>query len=140
MDGATRKDGAVPEPRNGSGIERLHDAAPETLFRRFLREFGGGDRQEFTSSVGRLLIDDALFRQKRRGHWKILQGERAAWLIHTSIDIKSPDEVWLSNDPVAGLARLHFLSRFLVGARECVLLGCISIFSVGAEAMDSGVG
>jgi hypothetical protein len=66
MDGFTRKDGAMPEPRSGAGIERLHHSAPEQLFRRFMQEFGGGVRQEFTSVVGELLIDDAMFRQKRR--------------------------------------------------------------------------
>lgn len=128
MDGVTRKDGAMPEPRSGAGIERLHDAEPERLFRRFMREFGGGVRQEFSSVGGQLLIDDALFRQKRRASWKILKGERAAWLIHTAVNIKSPDEIWISHAPASGFERLHFLSQFVVGPRECSLLGCVSIF------------
>lgn len=131
----------MPEPRSGAGIERLNDAAPEQLFRRFMQEFGGGDRQEFTSLIGRLLIDDALFRQKRRSYWKILKGERAAWLIHTSINIRAPDEIWLSNELASGLERLHFLSRFAVGTRERVLLGCISIFERprGSDGFWGGV-
>ncbi len=128
MDGVTRKDGAMPEPRSGAGIERLHDAAPEQLFRRFMQEFGGDVRQEFVSVVGELLIDDALFRQKRRAAWKILKGERAAWLIHTAVSIKSPDEIWVSNAPASDFECLHFLSRFVLGPRGTDLLGCISIF------------
>ena len=128
MDGFTRMDGAMPEPRSGAGIQRLHDSAPEQLFRRFMQEFGGGVRQEFTSVVGELLIDDAMFRQKRRASWKILKGERAAWLLHTAFGIKSPDEIWVSNAPASEFERLHFLSRFVLGPREYGLLGCVSIF------------
>jgi len=127
MDGATRMDGAMPEPRNGSGIERLHDAAPETLFRRFMREFGGGGQQEFTTSAGHpLLIDQSLFRQRRRNAWKIQKGERAEWLVHLAENIKAPDEIWLLGDSQSSLDNLCFLSRFDVGRRQ--LLGCVAVF------------
>ena len=127
MDGVTRKDGAMPEPRSGAGIERLHLESREQLFRRFMIEFGGGRQQELCSPVGhRLLVDESLFRQRRRDAWKIQKGKRAEWLLHMAENIKAPDEIWFRTDPRSSVDNLCLLSRFDVGRRQ--LLGCIAVF------------
>jgi hypothetical protein len=127
MDGFTRMDGAMPEPRSGAGISRARLETQDQLFQRFMLEFGGGRQQEFTSPVGHpLLIDQSLFRQRRRNAWKIQKGERAEWLVHMAESIKAPDEIWLLGDSQSSLDNLCFLSRFDVGRRQ--LLGCVAVF------------
>lgn len=139
MEGYMRADGKMPEPRSGAGIERLHTAAPEQLFQRFMQEFGGGKQQEFTSAVGyELLIDSALFRQKRREVWKIQKGERAEWMLHMAAGIKSPDEIWELSDPQSSLDNLYFLTRFNVGRKY--LLGCLAVFERQRDALGPWTG
>lgn len=129
----------MPAPRILTGIERLPPTLAEpALFARFMASFGDTKGVAFIDVVGNeLVIDRALFLDLR-GHWKIMKGERAGWLLYTAINIRSPDEVWHESGRGGGVDKLYYFSRFDVGRRG--LLSCIAVFERQRPATGAWIG
>lgn len=117
----------MPPVRHVSGIERLSPTLDEPqLFSRFMREFGGESRVDFTDVVGNVLEIDHLLFLNLKGEWKIMKGQRAQWLLYTAHNIRKPDEIWLEPGRQGGVDKLYYLSRFDIGRGP--LLSCIAVF------------
>ena len=99
------------------------DLPPEEYVRRFLAEFGAepGRPTIFTDAIGgTLLVNEALFRDRKSGDLKVTKRGRAPYLLLGAEAIRDPDEIWAALQVVEdakGGKRVRLVRRYLAWFR-----------------------